>query len=116
MWGRGSLHVSAYALNSYLSWYSLLFDRIPRGAEYYFETSTDRIMAPGTMLNTFELRYPENAALNRTEVEAMIRSLSEEWSIEVRYCPVLDQCWISGINLVGQHEVEDCDDIPASAF
>ena len=60
-------------------------------------------MAPGTILNTFELRYPENAALNRSETEAMIRSLSKEWSIEVCYCSVLDQCW------AGQ-----CDDVPAS--
>lgn len=90
----GSLHVSAYALNLCLPWYSLLFDRMPPSAEYCFETSTDRIMAPCTMLITFELCNLENAALNRTEVEAMIRSLSEEWSIEVRYC----------------------DDIPASAF
>ena len=46
----------------------------------------------------------------------MVRSLSGAWSIEVCYCSVLDQCWVGGINIIGQREFEHCDDVPASSF
>ncbi|MEM7054665.1 MAG: hypothetical protein AAF446_08975, partial [Pseudomonadota bacterium] len=51
-----------------------LRERMPRGAEYSFETSTERSMAPSTTLNTFELRFPENAARHRTATDAVSRA------------------------------------------
>lgn len=93
-----------------------LLQRLPEGADRSVQSSTGRIMAAGEILNPFELRYPADSALSEVDAVDLMRSLSEDWAMEVCYCSVLDQCWVSGDDQVGQREVERCDDVPASRF
>lgn len=93
-----------------------LVERMPPGAERAIQYSTGRIMAVGEELLPFELRYSEASALTQVDAVDLMESLSQEWSIEVCYCSVLDQCWLGGDREPGQREVERCDDVAASAF
>ena len=93
-----------------------LVERLPPGADLAVQYSTGRILAAGDTLLPFELRYPEQSELAGVDAVELMRSLSEDWAIEVCYCSVLDQCWVGGDREVGQREVERCDDVPASVF
>jgi hypothetical protein len=93
-----------------------LITRMPPGAERSVQYSTGRIMAAGEVLNPFELRYPANSEVSGLDAVDLMSSLSQDWTIDVCYCSVLDDCWISSDRHAGQREVERCDDVPASAF
>lgn len=93
-----------------------LVDRMPAGAERAVASATGRIMAAGEMLVPFELRYSDSSPLAEVDAVDLVQSLSQDWTLEVCYCSVLDQCWIGGDREIGQREVERCDDVAASAF
>lgn len=93
-----------------------LVERLPPGADLAVQFSTGRILAAGDTLLPFELRYPEQSEIAGVDAVELMRSLSQDWEIEVCYCSVLDQCWVGGDREAGQREVARCDDVPASSF
>lgn len=93
-----------------------LVERMPAGAERAVQFTTGRIMASGETLLPFELRYPVDSELSSVDAVDLMQNLSQDWSIEVCYCSVLDQCWVGGDRFIGQREVERCDAVPGSAF
>lgn len=93
-----------------------LVERMSPGPDRSIEVSTGRIMAPGGKLRPFELRYPAGSEMAEMDAVELLEVLSKDWSMEVCYCSVLDQCWIGGDDQTGQQEVERCDDVAGSAF
>jgi hypothetical protein len=93
-----------------------LVERMPPGADRSVQFSTQRIMAAGEILNPFELRYPVESDVSGMDAVDLLDSLRRGWTVEVCYCSVLDDCWVSSDQEAGQREVERCDDAPASAL
>jgi hypothetical protein len=83
-----------------------LIERLPPGSNQSgVQLIKGRIVAPGDGLNPFEFRYSELTDLDAVEV---MGALADQWSIEICYCSVLDQCWVSGSDGVPPLEVADC--------
>ena len=57
------------------------------------QTLEGRIIAAGDIVQPFSLHYAD--AIAEDAVDVMGR-LSAQWSVEVCYCSVLDQCWVAG--------------------
>jgi len=83
-----------------------MIKRLPPGSEQRgVQLIKGRIVAPGDSLNPFEFRYSELTDLDAVEV---MGALADQWSIEVCYCSVLDQCWVSGSDGIPPQEVSGC--------
>ena len=78
---------------------------MPGGGDLSLQTLTGRIIAAGGTAQPFTLRYDESLAGDAVEIMA---DLSDRWTVEVCYCSVLDQCWVSGQNRTALVAVSDC--------
>lgn len=79
--------------------------RMPEDGDLSLQTLEGRIVAAGDAVRPLELRYDESLAGDAVEVMA---GLSARWTVEVCYCSVLDQCWVSGQNRASLIPVADC--------
>ncbi|MEE4295113.1 MAG: hypothetical protein V2J20_00670 [Wenzhouxiangella sp.] len=83
-----------------------LIERLPPGSDQTgVQLVKGRIVAPGDSMNPFEFSYSGLTGLDAVE---MMGALADQWSIEICYCSVLDQCWVSGSDGVPPQEVADC--------
>jgi len=78
---------------------------MPADGDLSLQTLEGRIIAAGDVVQPFSLYYED--ALAQDAVDVMGR-LSAQWSVEVCYCSVLDQCWVSGQDRAAPAEVGDC--------
>jgi hypothetical protein len=78
---------------------------MPPDGDLSVQTVEGRIIAAGDVVQPFTLHYDEALA---EDAVAMMGALSAQWSVEVCYCSVLDQCWISGQDRAAPAEVADC--------
>jgi len=78
---------------------------MPPDGDLSLQILDGRIIASGGTVQPFSLHYEQ--ALAEDAVDVMGR-LSAEWSVEVCYCSVLDQCWVSGQDRAAPSEVAHC--------
>tara|TARA_Y100001933_G_scaffold50415_1_gene49289 strand:+ start:4613 stop:5275 length:663 start_codon:yes stop_codon:yes gene_type:complete len=79
---------------------------MPADGDLSLQTLEGRIIAAGDIVQPFSLHYAD--AIAEDAVDVMGR-LSAQWSVEVCYCSVLDQCWVAGQDRAAPAEVDDCD-------
>ena len=78
---------------------------MPADGDLSLQTLTGRIIAAGDTVQPFTLRYVDDLVGDAVDVMAR---LSANWTVEVCYCSVLDQCWVSGQNRAALVPVADC--------
>lgn len=78
---------------------------MPADGDLSLQTIAGRIVAAGDTVQPLTLHYEEDLAEDAVEVMAQ---LSAQWTVEVCYCSVLDQCWVSGQNRAALVPVADC--------
>jgi hypothetical protein len=82
-----------------------MLEQMPADGDLSLLTVEGRIVAAGDVVQPFTLLYREALALDAVDV---MGALSAQWSVEVCYCSVLDQCWTSGQDRVAPAQVADC--------
>lgn len=78
---------------------------MPADGDLSLQTLEGRIIAAGDIVQPFTLHYGDAFA---QDAVAVMGRLSAEWSVEVCYCSVLDQCWVSGQDRAAPVEVDNC--------
>lgn len=78
---------------------------MPEDGDLSLQSVAGRIIAAGDTVQPFTLRYDDSRARDSVDV---IAELSARWNVEVCYCSVLEQCWVSGQNRAALTPVADC--------
>lgn len=78
---------------------------MPEDGDLSLQTLEGRIIAAGDRVEPFALVYEQGLSGDAVEVMA---ELSAGWTVEVCYCSVLEQCWVSGQNRASLTPVADC--------
>lgn len=78
---------------------------LPPDGDLSLQSLEGRIIAAGDVVQPFSLLYDQAQAEDAVDI---MGRLSAQWSVEVCYCSVLDQCWRSGQDSAAPAEVENC--------